>query len=109
VKLAAFAVAYTTLATLGLVVLRRTLADASLDGVVRSPWLYEGGAFYAASFATFLLSLRSFEVLTVFPLFTGITYASVAVAAALVLDEQLTAARFAGMAFVAVGAVLLVR
>jgi multidrug transporter EmrE-like cation transporter len=68
-----------------------------------------GGAFYAASFATFLLSLRSFEVLTVFPLFTGITYASVAVAAALVLDEQLTAARFAGMAFVAVGAVLLVR
>jgi len=109
VKLAAFAVAYTTLATLGLVVLRRTLADASLDEVVRSPWLYVGGAFYAASFATFLLSLRSFEVLTVFPLFTGITYASVAVAAALVLDEQLTAARFAGMAFVAVGAVLLVR
>jgi len=109
VKLAAFAVAYTTLATLGLVVLRRTLADASLDEVVRSPWLYVGGAFYAASFATFLLSLRSFEVLTVFPLFTGITYASVAVAAALVLDEQLTGARFAGMAFVAVGAVLLVR
>jgi multidrug transporter EmrE-like cation transporter len=109
VKLAAFAVVYTTLATLGLVVLRRTLADASLDEVVRSPWLYVGGAFYAASFATFLLSLRSFEVLTVFPLFTGITYASVAVAAALVLDEQLTAARFAGMAFVAVGAVLLVR
>ncbi len=108
-KLAAFAVVYTTLATLGLVVLRRTLADASLDEVVRSPWLYVGGAFYAASFATFLLSLRSFEVLTVFPLFTGITYASVAVAAALVLDEQLTAARFAGMAFVAVGAVLLVR
>jgi len=87
VKLAAFAVAYTTLATLGLVVLRRTLADASLEEVVRSPWLYVGGAFYAASFATFLLSLRSFEVLTVFPLFTGITYASVAVAAALVLDE----------------------
>lgn len=108
-KLAAFAVVYTTLATLGLVVLRRTLADASFDEVVRSPWLYVGGAFYAASFATFLLSLRSFEVLTVFPLFTGITYASVAVAAALVLDEQLTAARFAGMAFVAVGAVLLVR
>ena len=108
-KLAAFALVYTTLATLGLVVLRRTLADASLDEVVRSPGLYVGGAFYAASFATFLLSLRSFEVLTVFPLFTGITYASVAVAAALVLDEQLTAARFAGMAFVAVGAVLLVR
>jgi multidrug transporter EmrE-like cation transporter len=109
VKLAAFALVYTTLATLGLVVLRRTLADASLAEIVRSPGFYAGGVFYAASFATFLLSLRSFEVLTVFPLFTGITYASVALAAALVLGEPLTAARLAGMAFVAVGAVLLVR
>jgi multidrug transporter EmrE-like cation transporter len=48
-------------------------------------------------------------VLTVFPLFTGITYATVTVAAALVLDESLTASRLAGIALVAVGAVLLVR
>jgi multidrug transporter EmrE-like cation transporter len=109
VKLAAFAFVYTTLATLGLVVLRRTLADASLAEIVRAPGFYAGGVFYAGSFATFLLSLRSFEVLTVFPLFTGITYATVALVAALVLDEPLTAARLAGMAFVAVGAVLLVR
>ena len=107
-KLAAFALVYTTLATLGLVVLR-TLADASLAEIVRAPGLYAGGALYAASFATFLASLRNFEVLTVFPLFSGITYASVAVAATLVLDEQLTASRIGGIAFVAVGAVLLVR
>jgi len=48
-------------------------------------------------------------VLTVFPLFSGVTYATVTVAAAVVLDEQLTASRLAGIAFVAVGAVLLVR
>jgi multidrug transporter EmrE-like cation transporter len=109
VKLAAFAVVYTTLATLGLVVLRRTLADAPLAEIVRAPGFYAGGVLYAASFATFLASLRNFEVLTVFPLFSGITYASVTVAAALVLDEQLTASRLAGIAFVGVGAVLLVR
>jgi multidrug transporter EmrE-like cation transporter len=109
VKLAGFALVYTTLATLGLVVLRRTLADASLAEIVRAPGFYAGGALYAASFATFLASLRSFEVLTVFPLFSGITYASVTLAATLALDEQLTASRLTGIAFVAVGAVLLVR
>jgi multidrug transporter EmrE-like cation transporter len=109
VKLAAYALMYTTLATLGLVVLRRALADASLAEIVRTPAFYAGGLFYAASFATFLASLRSFEVLTVFPLFTGVTYATVTLAAAVVLDEQLTAPRVAGIAFVAVGAVLLVR
>jgi multidrug transporter EmrE-like cation transporter len=109
VRLAAYAVAYTTLATLGLVVLRRTLEGASLSELARTPGLYLGGALYAASFGTFLLSLRHFEVLTVFPVFTGITYATVAVAAALFLDEPLTLARVAGIALVAAGAVLLVR
>jgi multidrug transporter EmrE-like cation transporter len=109
VKLAIFAIVYTTLASLGLVVLRRRLADASLAEIVRSPGFYAGGALYAASFATFLASLRSFEVLTVFPLFSGITYATVTLAAALLLHEQLGASRLAGIAFVAVGAVLLVR
>ena len=108
-KLAAFALVYTTLATLGLVVLRRTLADASLDEVVRSPWLYVGGAFYAGELrdlppvAAELRSPHGVPALHRDHVRIG------GVAAALVLDEQLTAARFAGMAFVAVGAVLLVR
>ena len=108
-RLIAYAVAYTTLATLGLVVLRRTLEDASFSELARSPGLYLGGLLYAASFGTFLLSLRHFEVLTVFPLFTGIAYATVAVAAAVFLDEPLTIARVAGIGLVAGGAVLLVR
>ena len=108
-RLAAYALMYTTLATLGLVVLRRTLADASVAEIVRMPSFYIGGLFYAASFATFLASLRSFEVLTVFPLFTGVTYATVTLAASVLLDEQLGASRLAGIAFVAVGAILLVR
>jgi len=108
-RLIAYAAAYTTLATLGLVVLRRSLADVSVSELPRTPGLYAGGLLYAASFGTFLLSLRHFEVLTVFPVFTGITYATVALAAAVFLDEPLTLSRAVGIALVAAGAVLLVR
>jgi multidrug transporter EmrE-like cation transporter len=100
---------YTTLATAGVVLLRRSLEDATLAELLREPAFYAGGLFYAASFATFLASLRRFEVLTVFPLFTGLAYATVAVAAAVILDESLTASRLGGIALVGVGAVLLVR
>jgi multidrug transporter EmrE-like cation transporter len=89
--------------------LRRSLEDASLAALLRDPAFYAGGAFYAASFATFLASLRRFEVLTVFPLFSGLAYATVTVAAALVLDESLTASRLAGIALVGAGVVFLVR
>jgi multidrug transporter EmrE-like cation transporter len=109
VALTAYAVVYTTLATSGLVLLRRSLADAQLEELVRDPAFFLGGLFYAASFLTFLASLRRFEVLTVFPLFTGLAYATVAVAAAVVLDESVTAARVAGIVLVGAGAFLLVR
>lgn len=48
-------------------------------------------------------------MLTVYPLFTGVAYASVTVAAATFLDEMLTASRVAGIVLVGLGAVLLVR
>ena len=76
---------------------------------LREPGFYLGGIFYAASFGTFLASLRHFEVLTVFPLFSGLAYATVAVAAAVVLDESLTVSRVVGIVLVGVGAFLLVR
>ena len=107
--LALYTLVYTTLASAGLVLVRRALDDASFSEFAHDPRLYAGGLLYAASFATFLASLRSYEVLTVFPLFTGVTYATVTLAAAVILDEPLSASRLAGIAFVAVGAVLLVR
>lgn len=107
--LALYAVAYTTLATAGLVLVRRSLEDASFSELVQNPGFYAGGILYAASFGTFLASLRSYEVLTVFPLFTGVTYATVTLAAAVILEESLTPSRIAGIALVGVGAVLLVR
>lgn len=107
--LIAYAALYTILATTGLVLLRRSLGDEAVAEIVHDPAFYIGGLFYAASFATFLASLRRFEVLTVFPLFTGLAYATVTLAAAVVLAEPITGSRLAGMAFVGVGAVLLVR
>ena len=104
-----YAAVYVTLATLGLVLLRRSLDGATLAELVRDPAFYAGGMFYAASFGTFLASLRRFEVLTVFPVFTGLAYATVAVSAALFLDEALTPARLAGLVLVGTGVVLLVR
>jgi multidrug transporter EmrE-like cation transporter len=107
--LIAYAVLYTTLATTGLILVRRSLEDATVSDLLHDPTFFAGGVLYAASFATFLASLRRFEVLTVFPLFTGVTYATVAIAAVVVLDEPLTASRVAGIGLVGVGAVLLVR
>jgi small multidrug resistance pump len=109
VALIAYAAVYTALATTGLLLLRSRLEGAGFNDVLLDPGVYLGALCYAASFGTFLLSLRRFEVLTVFPVFTGITYAAVAVGAAVVLDESLTASRVVGLALVGAGAMLLVR
>jgi multidrug transporter EmrE-like cation transporter len=109
VTLATYSVVYTALATTGLVLLRRSLADASLSAVVSNPVFFAGGLFYAASFATFLLSLRRFEVLTVYPIFSGLAYATVTVAAVVFLDESLSPARVVGIALVAAGVTVLFR
>ena len=106
---AAYLVTYVVLSTAGLMLLRRSLADASLAEALSDPRVYAGAAGYALSFGTFLLSLRRFEVLTVFPVFLGVTYATIAVAAAIFLGESLTPARVAGLALVGSGLLLLAK
>ena len=107
--LIAYGAVYTVLATTGLMVLRSRLDSATVTDALGDPGVYLGIACYAASFLTFLLTLRRFEVLTVFPLFTGVTYAAVALGAAVFLGEQLTPLRVAGLALVGLGAIFLVR
>jgi len=107
--LALYAGIYTALATTGLVLLRRSLAGAELPSLVADPRFLVGAAFYAASFATFLLSLRRFEVMTVYPVFSGLVYATLTIAAAAFLDEVLTLTRLTGIFLVAGGVALLVR
>lgn len=107
--LTAYSAVYTLLATAGLVLLRKSLPDASPTDLVTSPTFISGGLCYAASFATFLLALRRFEVLTVYPVFSGLAYATVTCAAVIFLGESLSLARVVGIFFVAGGVVLLVR
>jgi multidrug transporter EmrE-like cation transporter len=109
VTLAIYAAVYVAEATAGLVLLRHSLRETPLAEVIRSPAVYVGFAFYAASFFTFLLALRRFEVLTVYPVFSGVAYATVTLAAWLVLGESLGVARVAGILLVGVGVVFLVR
>ena len=107
--LAAYTVVDVTLATTGLVLLRRSVADASVAELVREPGFYLGFVCYALSFGTFVFALRRFEVLTVYPLFTGLAYATVAIAAVLFLGEQMTPLHAAAIALIGGGVVLLVR
>jgi multidrug transporter EmrE-like cation transporter len=107
--LALYTVVYAALATTGLILLRSSLEDATLAEGLATPGVYVGAACYAASFGTFLLALRRFEVLTVFPVFSGVAYATVAVAAAAVLGEHLGASRVLGLGLVAAGVILLTR
>lgn len=106
---AAYLVAYVVLSTAGLMLLRRSLADVPLSDALADPRFYAGAAGYALSFTTFVLSLRHFEVLTVFPTFLGLTYAAIAVSAAIFLGETLTPSRVAGIALVGAGLLLLAR
>jgi multidrug transporter EmrE-like cation transporter len=107
--LIAYAAVYTILSSAALILMRRSLEGASFGELVQEPGVYAGAVLYTASFATFLATLRVYEVVTVFPLFTGLTYATVTVAAAILLDESLTPSRLAGVVLVGIGAVLLVR
>jgi multidrug transporter EmrE-like cation transporter len=107
--LAAYSLIYAALATTGLVLLRRSLSDASLTAAISNPEFIVGGFFYAASFGTFLLALRRFEVLTVYPIFSGLAYATVSIAAVIFLNESLGLTRLLGILLVAGGVVLLAR
>jgi multidrug transporter EmrE-like cation transporter len=100
---------YAVLATTGLILLRSSLEGATFAEGLRIPGVYLGAACYAASFGTFVAALRHFDVLTVFPLFSGVAYASVAVAAAAFLGEDLGTSRVLGLGSVAVGVILLTR
>jgi len=105
----AYLVVYVALTTTGVVLLRRSLAGSEIPGVVVDPEFLLGMTAYAVSFLTFMLALRRFEVLTVFPVFFGIAYTSVTLAAVVVLDEELSTRRLAGIVLVGVGVFLLAR
>ena len=58
---------------------------------------------------TWLLALRRFEVVVIFPAFVAVNYAGVVLGARLFLGESLTTTRLAGIAVILAGVALVSR
>ena len=81
---------------------------AMIVGAVSNPWLLLGVALQAAFFAMYLTLLSRAQVSQVLPM-TALDYVVVALLARLVLAEAVTPARWAGIALIVVGVVLVSR
>ena len=105
-----YLVAYVTLSTSGLLLLRSRLGGGETPAsLVLEPLFLLGAACYAASFLVWLLALRHFEITRAFPIFLGASYAAVTVGAVLILGEHVGPLRLAGIVLIGGGIVLVGR
>jgi multidrug transporter EmrE-like cation transporter len=101
---------YVTLSTAGLLLLRSRLGSGDgLGELATDPRFLLGAACYAASFLTWLLALRHFELTRAFPVFLGSSYAAVTIGAVVILGEHLTGLRVTGIVLVGLGILLVGR
>lgn len=112
---AVYVAVYAALSTAGLLLLRSSLSEVdrlagpALRGLLLEPRFVGGLALYVLSFGTWLLALRRWEVVQIFPVFVGAGFCGVVLGGALLLDEALTGTRIVGAAIVLLGIVLLLR
>jgi small multidrug resistance pump len=113
--MAPYVAASALLTTGGVLLLRRAmsgvdeLSAGTLGSLLLDPTFLAGFVLYAASFVTWLLALRRFEVVVIFPAFVAVNYAGVVLGARLFLGESLTAIRVAGIVVILAGVVLVSR
>jgi multidrug transporter EmrE-like cation transporter len=110
--LALYIAAYAVLNSAGLLLVRSALKDrpsALTLGALAEPRLILGLGLYALGFLAWIMTLRRYELATVYPVFVGVGYVSVVVASALLLSEQITVTRLMGILLVGVGVILVVR
>ena len=105
---AAYVAAYALFSTGGVLLLRTALTDVDVSAktartLLAEPSFLIGFLLYALSFATWLLALRRYEVVAIFPVFVGVGYACVVLGGYVFLGEQLTASRAAGILIIFVG------
>jgi len=81
---------------------------AMVAGALSNPWLLLGVALQATFFAMYLTLLSRAQVSQVLPM-TALDYVVVALLARLVLAEAVTPTRWAGIALIIVGVVLVSR
>jgi multidrug transporter EmrE-like cation transporter len=115
VTTALYVVSYALLSTGGVLLLRSALKDvdqlsvASLRSLIVDSSFLLGFVLYALSFLTWLLALRRYEVVVIFPVFVAVGYACVVLGGYLFLGESLSASRVAGILVIFAGMALLFR
>ena len=113
--MAAYVAASALLTTGGVLLLRRAmsgvdeLSAGTLGSLLLEPAFLGGFVLYAASFVTWLLALRRYEAVVIFPAFVGAGYAGVVLGGRLFLGESLTVTRVAGIAVILAGVALVSR
>lgn len=113
VRTAALLLYYAAASTAGLTLLSRALrgeqfGDAGdLARMISEPGVLLGVALYASSFTTWLVILTRETVSTAYPIAIAMTYIATIAASATILDEPISAMKSAGIALVAIGAVII--
>jgi drug/metabolite transporter (DMT)-like permease len=104
---------YAVLNAAGLLLLRAALKDRTdgtgLVALLADPRLIVGLVLYGLGFATWILSLRRYQLTTVYPVFVGVSYVSVLLAAVVILDESMSLANVLGVALIGAGVLFVVR
>lgn len=112
--MAVYVAASALLTTGGVLLLRSALDDvelspSALGSLVLEPAFLAGFFLYVGSFLTWLLALRRFEAVVIFPAFVGAGYAGVVLGGRIFLGESLTATRVAGILVILAGVLLVSR
>jgi multidrug transporter EmrE-like cation transporter len=112
---ALYVASYALLSTGGVLLLRTALKDvdqlsvASLRSLLVDPAFLLGFVLYALSFLTWLLALRRYDVVVIFPVFVAVGFACVVLGGYLFLGEPLSASRVVGVLVIFAGMALLFR
>jgi len=115
VTTALYVATYALLSTGGVLLLRAAMKDvdqlsaASIRSLLVEPSFLLGFVLYALSFLTWLLALRRYEVVVIFPVFVAVGYACVVLGGYLFLGESLSASRLVGILVIFAGMALLFR
>ena len=106
-----YVVIYAALNAGGLLLLRSVLeSDGGLQReVLADVRLYLGIALYAVGFAMWLATLTRYPLSIVYPIFVGVGYCSVVLAAFVVLHETASVTKVVGISLVGLGLLLVVR
>jgi multidrug transporter EmrE-like cation transporter len=115
VTTALYVASYALLSTGGVLLLRTAMKDVeelstgSVRELIVDPAFLLGFVLYGLSFLTWLLALRRYEVVVIFPVFVGVGYACVVLGGYLFLGESLSASRVIGILVISAGLALLLR